>query len=224
DGDRFLPLDSNGDLDRLEADVGVEAAGTPDSIMTALRCAGRGARVVIVGSGRTLERSGAWASRLHDKDLAIIGAHLTAVSDREATAMRWSYQQEAALFLDLIRRNRLRVDDLITWRAQPVECNVVYEHLATGRSKHLGIVFRWREDQPAACREALAPAAAASVPRRSIKPATAVKPLQIALVGLGGIGQQHAKEAARASLVKVVGVYDTNQKVSLKLGAALDAK
>src|SRR4026209_1527141 len=73
------------------AAVVIEAAGTPDSIATAFQCAARGARVVIVGSGRTLDRSANWVGALQGKDLRVIGAHLTALADREASATRWSY-------------------------------------------------------------------------------------------------------------------------------------
>jgi 2-desacetyl-2-hydroxyethyl bacteriochlorophyllide A dehydrogenase len=224
DGDRFVSLADAAGLDEIDADVVIEAAGTADSIATALRCAARGGRVVIVGSGRTLDRSASWVTLLQDKNLEIIGAHLTAVAERDASLNRWTYQQEASLFLELVRRGRLRVNDLVTWRARPSECNVVYEHLATGRSKHLGIVFQWTTE-PQATPET--PATAVSAPRpphdaRSTA-AGAVKPIKIALVGLGGIGQQHAREAAKAALVDVVAVYDTNQKVSMQLGASLHA-
>jgi predicted dehydrogenase/threonine dehydrogenase-like Zn-dependent dehydrogenase len=223
DGDTFMSLADAG-LDSIDADVVIEAAGTPDSIATALRCAARGGRVVIVGSGRTLDRNANWVARLQERDLTILGAHLTTVAEREASPTRWSYQQEAALFLELLRRNRLRVDDLVTWRARPEACNEVYEQLASGRSKHLGIIFEWRPE-PASPPPPVATARSSPEPRRVIpSPAKAtVAPLRIGIVGLGSIGQQHAREAAKAALIDVVAVYDTNQKVSRQLAASLSA-
>ena len=220
DGDGFVVASDRRALDGIEADVVIEAAGTPDSIATAFQCAARGARVVIVGSGRTLDRSANWVGALQDKDLRVIGAHLTALADREASVTRWSYQQEATLFLELIRRGRLRMDDLVTWRVEPHDCNAVYEHLASGHSKHLGIVFQWRPD------EAVRPPVAVPVESRRgavTKAKTLVDPIRLGIVGLGSIGVQHAREAARASRIDVVAVFDTNQKVSRDLGASLAA-
>src|SRR6185369_1162900 len=119
---------------------------TPDAITLALKLAAPGGRVVILGSGRTLDRSGTWARLVRERNLTLIGAHLTTVAEREASAARWTFQQEAAVFLDFIARRQLRVDDLVTWRAQPRDCNAVYEQLASGASKHTGIVFEWRTD------------------------------------------------------------------------------
>jgi predicted dehydrogenase len=223
-GQDFLSLDENSRLDAIDADVVIEAAGTSGSIATALNCAARGARVVVVGSGRTLDRSANWASLVREKDLTLLGAHLTTVADREASAGRWTYQQEATLFLELLRRGGLRVDDLITWRVRPDQCNVVYEHLASGRSKHLGILFEWRAEHPHR-RSAVAAVSRPNGTGRAQPPKakTAVEPIRIAIVGLGSIGQQHAREAAKAKLVEVAAVFDTNQKVSRQLGASLGA-
>jgi 2-desacetyl-2-hydroxyethyl bacteriochlorophyllide A dehydrogenase len=218
DGDRFVVASDRRAIEAIEADVVIEAAGTPDSIATAFQCAAAGGRVVIVGSGRTLDRSANWVGVLQDKDLRVIGAHLTALAEREASATRWSYQQEATLFLELIRRQRLRMDDLVTWRVQPGECNTVYEHLASGHSKHLGIVFQWRPDEPLH-----APVAAPAIRQAVSKTKALVDPIRLGIVGLGSIGQQHAREAARASRIDVVAVFDTNQKVSRDLGASLSA-
>ena len=221
DGDAFVAVSDRRAFDAIDADVVIEAAGTPDSIATAFRCAAPGGRVVIVGSGRTLDRSANWVGVLQDKDLKVIGAHLTALAEREASATRWSYQQEATLFLDLIRRRRLRVDDLVTWRVRPHECNSVYEHLASGRSKQLGVVFQWRSEQPA---HVPPPATPVAIRRDAASKTKAlVDPIRLGIVGLGSIGQQHAREAARASRIDVVAVFDTNQKVSRELGASLAA-
>ena len=220
DGDSFVSISERDTLEGIDADVVIEAAGTPDSIAIALKCATHGARVVIVGSGRTLDRSANWVGLVQDKNLSVIGAHLTALADREASATRWSYQQEATLFLELIRRGRLRVDDLVTWRVRPDECNVVYQHLASGKSKHLGIVFHWRSEAEPQVSVARPVETRRQAPSKRHAPGDRFR---IGIVGLGSIGQQHAKEAAKAALVDVVAVFDTNQKVSRELGASLSA-
>src|SRR5204863_2828581 len=110
DGDCFVLSSSGADtFDGIDADVVIEAAGTPDAIATALRCAARGGRVVIVGSGRTLDRSANWVGLVQGKSLTVIGAHLTTLGEREASSTRWTYRQEATSFLELIRQGRLRL-------------------------------------------------------------------------------------------------------------------
>ncbi len=220
DGHEFVSLADGPPLDAIAADVVIEAAGTADSIDTAMACAGSNGRVVIVGSGRTLDRSAAWARIVHDKRLRVAGAHLTTVADGEAGPRRWTYQQEAALFLDLIRRGRLRVADLVGWQASPADCNRVYDDLAFGRSKHVGIVFEWRADRLPSP-GVPAPAPAPAVIRSTV--ARAIEPLRLAVVGLGSIGQQHVREAAKAAHVDVVGVFDTNQRASREVAASLSA-
>jgi hypothetical protein len=49
--------------------------------------------------------------------------------------------------LELLETRRLRVSDLITWRAQPAECNAVYERLANGARDQVGILFDWKRDE-----------------------------------------------------------------------------
>lgn len=220
DGDLFVTTADREALKRIDADVVIEAAGTPDAIATALTCAADGGRIVTVGSTRVLDRSADWVRQVQEKNLTVVGAHITAVAETDASAGRWTYRQEAALFLELIRHKKIRVDDLITWTVRPDECNSVYEHLASGTSKHIGIAFEWRSETPRA--ESVAPIVA-PVPPTSTRRSTAVQPLRLGLVGLGGIGQEHARQAAHADLVKVVGVYDTNQKVSRQTAGHVSA-
>jgi 2-desacetyl-2-hydroxyethyl bacteriochlorophyllide A dehydrogenase len=227
DGHEFVALSEGDACDTIEADVVFEAAGTADAITTSLRCAAPGGRVVILGSGRTLDRSAAWVRLVQERNLSVIGAHLTTVADREASAARFTFQQEAALFLDLIRRGKLRVDDFVTWRVRPDECNAVYEQLASGKSKHVGIVFAWRPEPTAQTDSVVAPPPlTVAPPPTHARPATkhaAVAPLKLGIVGLGAIGQEHARQASKAALVDVVALYDTNQKVSNQLATKLSA-
>src|SRR4029453_10546541 len=102
-----------------------------------------------------------WVRLVQARDLTILGAHLTTVAEREASAARWTFQQEASLFLDFLRRGRLRVDDLVTWAARPDECNPFHEQPAPGRSKPIGIVFQWK---PEPAESTTSSTAAADVP------------------------------------------------------------
>src|SRR5262249_19931660 len=159
---------------------------------------------------------------VRDRNLTLIGAHLTTVADREASAARWTFQQEASVFLDFIARRRLRVDDLVTRHARPGDCNAVYEQLASGSSKHTAIVFEWRPE-PAMPTIAAVPPSPARARASAQIASSLITPLKIGIVGLGSIGQEHARQAVRASGVAVTALFDTNQTVSNQLAASLSA-
>jgi hypothetical protein len=62
---------------------------------------------------------------------------------RDNAPLRWTYEDEGRLFLDLLASKRLTLADMITWDAAPDECNAVYEIVAEGGREHVGIVFDW---------------------------------------------------------------------------------
>jgi threonine dehydrogenase-like Zn-dependent dehydrogenase len=129
--------------DELNADVVIEAVGTPEGITTALRCARVGGRVVLVGSSRGLSRDVDVQGLVQKKSIEIRGAHISVMPNRDATHAFWTYRQEGEFFLELLAAKRLVVSDLLTWVAKPSECNAVYETLAHGGRDHVGILFDW---------------------------------------------------------------------------------
>jgi len=132
---------------RLEADVVIEAVGNASGIVQAMSAARRGGRVVLLGSSRELGRDLDWHAVSQERALTLVGAHISALPATDASAGRWTYDQEGRLFLDLLAAGRLRVADLITWTTAPSECNRIYETLAEGGREHVGIVFDWRTRQ-----------------------------------------------------------------------------
>lgn len=143
--DRYLSLQEDpACVHTLEADVVIEAVGTPQANVTAMHCAREGGRVVLLGSSRGLTRDWALWNDAQKKHLTIIGAHISDMPEKDASPLRWTYEQEGRLFLELLHAGRLRVSDLITWRAKPEECNAVYEVLAEGGRNHVGITFNWQ--------------------------------------------------------------------------------
>ena len=129
--------------DSIDADVVIEAVGTPDAIALAARCTRAGGRVVLLGSSRGLSRDVDLAQLLRVRGVEIVGAHISNMPTEAASPGRHTYRQEGRLFLDLLRTGRVRVDDLVTWHPAPRECNAVYEMLAKGGGSHVAIVFDW---------------------------------------------------------------------------------
>lgn len=142
--DEFLAMrESRFDPAIVQADVVIEAVGTPDAVVTAARCARAGGRVVLLGSARGLTRDMDLDQIIRAKELTIIGAHISDMPEGDHSPGRHTYRQEGRLFLELLRDQRLTVENLVTWRASPGECNAVYETLAHGGRGHVGILFRW---------------------------------------------------------------------------------
>jgi threonine dehydrogenase-like Zn-dependent dehydrogenase len=146
--DGFLSLaDGAQALRDLRAEAVIEAAGTPQAIVLACECAGKKGRVSIVGSSRGLGRELDVWELIQKKMLTVTGAHSSTMPGKDASQARWTYDQEGRLFLELLQTGRLRVADLITWRARPADCNPVYEALADGGREHVGILFDWKQDE-----------------------------------------------------------------------------
>ena len=156
---RYLALKEDPDGPaRLQADVVIEAVGTPQAIELSLRCARPGGRVILLGSSRGLGRNVDFWNLVQRRSVEIVGAHISAMPEREGSRGLWTYRREGELFLRLLAGGRLRVSDLVTWRPAPDDCNRVYEVIAAGGAEHVAIVFQWQGDEPGG------PAASSEVP------------------------------------------------------------
>lgn len=142
--DRFIALAERPDLRGLAADVVIEAVGTPGAVLTAIECARDGGRVILLGSARGLGRNIDLHAAAQSRGITLVGAHISVLPDRDVSPGRYTYDEEGRLFLELLRSGRLEVADLITWRAQPSECNAVYEAVARGGDHHVAVMFDWR--------------------------------------------------------------------------------
>jgi threonine dehydrogenase-like Zn-dependent dehydrogenase len=131
--------------EEIRADVVIEAVGTPQAVELSMRCSRDGGKVVLLGSSRGLGRDVDMWSTFQKRSIDLIGAHISAVPERDSSAGLWTYRHEGELFLRLLAEKRMTVEDLVTWRARPEECNAVYETLAGGGGKHVGIVFHWSD-------------------------------------------------------------------------------
>lgn len=144
--DEFVSLTEDpARLRGLQADVVIEAVGSARAIASAMEAARPGGTVVLLGSSRDLGRNLDWWTMAQERNLTLVGAHISDMPAVDSSAGRWTYRDEGRLFLDLLASGRLDVSDLITWRPKPEACNEVYEVLAEGGREHVGIVFQWSE-------------------------------------------------------------------------------
>jgi 2-desacetyl-2-hydroxyethyl bacteriochlorophyllide A dehydrogenase len=142
--DELVVLSEKNDFQsRIQADVVIEAVGNADAIRLAMAIARCGGTVSLLGSSRDLGRDLDWWSMAQQRRITLVGAHISAMPRVDASTGLWTYAQEGRLFLQLLATGRLEISDLITWRAQPDECNQVYEVIAEGGRQHVAIVFDW---------------------------------------------------------------------------------
>jgi threonine dehydrogenase-like Zn-dependent dehydrogenase len=125
--------------------VVIEATGLPQPVVTALKIAGHGARVVLLGSTRGLVERWDPYSDVHRKALTIIGAH--SPSSHPPVATFWNPFTTSAnmrIALDLVRDGSLRLDRLISDRVPGRDAPQAYARLASAPAEHLGVLLDWR--------------------------------------------------------------------------------
>jgi len=120
-----------------------EASGSNQAVNPAIKLAGRGGRVVLLGSTRGLVDQFDPYGDVHLKGLTIIGAHITTHMEAPNIANSWTPLANRQVILDLIRRGDLNVDSLISHRFAPSEAGNVYRQLAHNQSDFFGVVFDW---------------------------------------------------------------------------------
>ena len=124
-------------------DVVCEATGDPDAIMLAMALARAGGRVIGLGTPRGQGRInvGRGAAR---PGVRFIGAHISGMPAQDHSAGRWTYREEGQLFLNLLDKGQLMVDDLITHRHDPADAARVYEALRQGNGQLIAMIFDWQ--------------------------------------------------------------------------------
>jgi len=143
--DRFLTVE---ELNREGVgegyDVVIECTGDPNILQFAISLVKSGGRVIGLGTPRGL---GTIYLGQHNSrpDVSILGAHITGMAKNDQTTGLWTYRSEGHFFLDLLRKRKLILNDLITQKAKPFQANEIYESLRIGNSKIIGILFDWKE-------------------------------------------------------------------------------
>jgi threonine dehydrogenase-like Zn-dependent dehydrogenase len=125
--------------------VVIEATGLPRPVVTALRLAGQGARVVLLGSTRGLVPEWDAYADVHRKALTIVGAH--SPSSHPPLATFWNpftTDRNMAVALDLVRDGSLRLGPLITDRIPGRAAPDGFAGLAGAPEAHLGVLLDWR--------------------------------------------------------------------------------
>jgi 2-desacetyl-2-hydroxyethyl bacteriochlorophyllide A dehydrogenase len=122
------------------ADIVVEATGSPALVPAALGVARRGGTVVLLGSTRGMVSFDAY-SLLHRKAVRVIGAHESALPFRADHA--WPRLRNLTLALDLMAAGDLRTDGIVTDELTVDQALVAHDLLRGSPEAHLGVVIHW---------------------------------------------------------------------------------
>lgn len=129
-------------IDGVEADVVIEATGTPDGLENALRAAGVGATVVLLGTTRA-ESASLALDLVVARRLRLVGAH-AGLLDAAGGTDGLDRRSAARHFLDSVSNGSVRVDDLVTSRVDPLDIRQAYERLAVDRRGVVPVIEWWR--------------------------------------------------------------------------------
>jgi len=146
--DKFLTSDELKDIGPSDGyDIVIDTTGDPNMLHAASHFARKGGRVVGLGTPRgrgplSLGQSGARPG------VKIIGAYISGIPKEERSAGLWTYRSEGQLFLDLLARHRLVLDDLVSLKSDPEAANSVYESLLNQDPSIIGVLFDWRAYRP----------------------------------------------------------------------------
>jgi threonine dehydrogenase-like Zn-dependent dehydrogenase len=122
--------------------VVVEATGAPAVVPLSIELAGKGGRVVLLGSTRGRVELDVY-SYIHRKGVQLIGAH-ERVQDMDLIPGRWTKARNLQLLARLFADRQLSSQGLISHTIAPDEVLSVYERLAERPQDHLGVVIEWR--------------------------------------------------------------------------------
>ena len=123
-----------------------EATGSAAAVNPALKLAGRGGRVVLLGSTRGLVNDFDPYDDVHRKGVAILGAHMSTTPDLPNLANPWTESANRRVILDLLGRGELNVDALVTDRVAPSAAPRIYADLAAHPNDFLGVLFDWTKE------------------------------------------------------------------------------
>jgi len=123
--------------------VVIEATAALAPIRTALQLVRQQGRVVLVTS-RFGEISLNVLGGIHLKGTEVIGAHTLARPRHDSRPGSWTWRDDAATFLNLLRYGRLDVKPLITHRVPGEKAASLYELVKTADPSLIGGLLHWR--------------------------------------------------------------------------------
>jgi 2-desacetyl-2-hydroxyethyl bacteriochlorophyllide A dehydrogenase len=203
--------DGLSELKQLNADIVLDATGSPEALETAVQAARTSGKVILLGSSRGHTRGFDFHGPVRKKKISILGAHMRHVFHNPHRFSK-NFQEEGRFVQECILAGKLSLKSVITKTLNTQHLIEYYSDLE--HSKDCGVVVDWSDsEQLSFCSEKkLVHYSANEYHYEKIKPA-----LNIALVGCGGIGQINAKVIHEYSGLNLTAVADTNPESAEKI-------
>ena len=122
--------------------VVIEASGVASGVISALKACPKGARLVLLGSTRSLIEEIDFYSEIHRKAITIVGAHQPTRAIIDQGHSLWKQYWDAAMTLRMILSKRLVADSYVT-HVEPVHRIQRAYELICGANKPLGVILDW---------------------------------------------------------------------------------
>ncbi len=134
-----------GFLGRRGAELVADATGIPDALPQAMKLAGDGGQVVVVGSPRGQARDVNFYDDLHRRYLEVAGAHGNMLFEPAHTRLAgaWDLDKAQHWLLAALAAGRLSLNQLTTHHIAPADLGTAYEGLLKKKEEYLGVVVRW---------------------------------------------------------------------------------
>lgn len=124
------------------AEVVMEATGNPKAIASALECAARGGRVMLMGSPRGLSTLDCY-HHIHASGVSVIGAHEGLASPCATVRDPWTRKKNMETVLAYKAAGRLPTEGLVSHTISHLEATGIYEKLVASPEAYLGVIIDW---------------------------------------------------------------------------------
>ena len=123
------------------ADLVIEATGNPKVFPMALKLAREHGRIVALGSPRGNVPELDLYTELHSKGLILLGAHYMTHPAVATPYNKWTSARDTRLVLELLRKKKIPVVQMITHRFPIAKATEAYRMLLADRTQALGVIF-----------------------------------------------------------------------------------
>lgn len=123
--------------------VVIEATGSPGVVVSAFQWAATKGRVILLGSARGEADGVNFYRDIHRKGLTVIGAHEITRPLHANYPGWWTQHAEHLIALELLARQRIQVQPLISHRFSVQEFSKAYEMLSAWDQSAIGMVIDW---------------------------------------------------------------------------------
>jgi threonine dehydrogenase-like Zn-dependent dehydrogenase len=129
-------------------DVTVEAIGKPDLVPLALEITRENGEVILLGTPRADWETNATdiLSKIHFSGIALKGALEWVYPVLHREGARHSIERNSMIAMELIRRDQLKVEPLLSHVMKPERMKSAYEGLLNRKDEFIGVVIDWTEE------------------------------------------------------------------------------